>query len=656
MRICLINMPWAKLNLPSIGITQLKGVLEDRFQDRVTTELHYLNLDIARYIGTINYTFIGEDFLAKLCNYGEWFFRHVAFPEAPDNKDAYFDHFGLHLNSPPTPDWAPFTRKLRFFAAALESKRKGLEQFLDQLIIKYRLHEADLIGFTSLFNQNLPILALARRIKLINPDVPIIMGGANCESPMGEELIRQFEDIDYVFSGKALQSFPDFVAAMVAEDRAAMEEIDGVFCKGNLAQIGYSPVSPGIHSRKKVHTHGRESISNEMVPLDYEGYLDALGEVLEELGLSPFLLYETSRGCWWGEKAHCTFCGLNGESMTFRSLENGQTLQFLKDFFAQYYPRVKDFSATDNIMPKSILESVYAHLDLPEDLSIFYEVKSDLSLGELVEMKRSRINRIQPGIESFDSRTLKQMRKGTTGTANINLLRQSHETGITCYWNILIGFPGESGSAYQKYLESIPSLYHLAPPEGAFWVRFDRYSPYFTDQEGFGIALKPMDFYRFLYPDMEEAALYNIAYFFDDATPDAEYKQFVREYAAPMDQLIQAWKAKHSHQAGNLFPELYFQPCETLIYDSRGDEVVEHQITPLQKQMLETLSKAQSLGKLKSHFDTGPSSTFDQELEDLIEKGLVFHENRRSFVSLVCHKQEPDPSLSDWLKSPLFFF
>jgi radical SAM superfamily enzyme YgiQ (UPF0313 family) len=31
------------------------------------------------------------------------------------------------------------------------------------------------------------------------------------------------------------------------------------------------------------------------------------------------LLFEASRGCWWGAKHHCTFCGLNGLSMTFRS-------------------------------------------------------------------------------------------------------------------------------------------------------------------------------------------------------------------------------------------------------------------------------------------------------------------------------------------------
>jgi radical SAM superfamily enzyme YgiQ (UPF0313 family) len=28
---------------------------------------------------------------------------------------------------------------------------------------------------------------------------------------------------------------------------------------------------------------------------------------------------ETARGCWWGAKHHCTFCGLNQNDMAFRA-------------------------------------------------------------------------------------------------------------------------------------------------------------------------------------------------------------------------------------------------------------------------------------------------------------------------------------------------
>ena len=40
-----------------------------------------------------------------------------------------------------------------------------------------------------------------------------------------------------------------------------------------------------------------------------------------------------------------------------------------------------------------------------------------------------------------------------------------------------------------------PLLVHLPPPSGAFPVRFDRYSPYFTRAAEYGLELVPLDFY-----------------------------------------------------------------------------------------------------------------------------------------------------------------
>ena len=42
----------------------------------------------------------------------------------------------------------------------------------------------------------------------------------------------------------------------------------------------------------------------------YEYHEDAQGVLLP---------IETARGCWWGVKNHCTFCGLNRAGMEFRS-------------------------------------------------------------------------------------------------------------------------------------------------------------------------------------------------------------------------------------------------------------------------------------------------------------------------------------------------
>ena len=44
-------MPFANLQMPSIALTQLKSVVEDRFKNEVAVDVHYFNHDFANYLG-----------------------------------------------------------------------------------------------------------------------------------------------------------------------------------------------------------------------------------------------------------------------------------------------------------------------------------------------------------------------------------------------------------------------------------------------------------------------------------------------------------------------------------------------------------------------------------------------------------------------------
>ena len=61
--------------------------------------------------------------------------------------------------------------------------------------------------------------------------------------------------------------------------------------------------------------------------------------------------FEGSRGCWWGQKHHCTFCGLNAEGMQYRVKRPETTLSTVQRL-ASMYP-TKMLWATDNIMAMS---------------------------------------------------------------------------------------------------------------------------------------------------------------------------------------------------------------------------------------------------------------------------------------------------------------
>jgi magnesium-protoporphyrin IX monomethyl ester (oxidative) cyclase len=95
----------------------------------------------------------------------------------------------------------------------------------------------------------------------------------------------------------------------------------------------------------------------DRVPVpDYDDYFAALSETPLHTGIFPALLVETSRGCWWGEKHHCTFCGLNGDEMAYRPKSVGRVLEEL-DLLARRYATHR-FLVVDNILHRQHLKTL----------------------------------------------------------------------------------------------------------------------------------------------------------------------------------------------------------------------------------------------------------------------------------------------------------
>ena len=76
---------------------------------------------------------------------------------------------------------------------------------------------------------------------------------------------------------------------------------------------------------------------------------------------------------------------------------------------------------------------------------------------------------------------LKLMGKGSTSFMNIRFLKSVHSLRDRSRLESLLGFPRGQAAVYEDYLHLIPTLVHLPPPGATFPVRFDRFSPYFTE-------------------------------------------------------------------------------------------------------------------------------------------------------------------------------
>jgi magnesium-protoporphyrin IX monomethyl ester (oxidative) cyclase len=595
--------------MPSIALTQLKSAVESKCGQRVSVDVLYLNLEFGKYFGLELYEFITNSLESHNTGLGEWFFRQAAFPELPDNSEEYFKRY--------------FPRKTNEFLklkASLLEKRSGLERFMDELIDNFKMGDANLVGFTSMFMQNVANFGLARELKQRNPSLITVMGGANCEYPMGRVIAERATHIDYVFSGPALKNFPQFVEHQIDGDLLKCDEIRGVMSRRNLPASG--PVV------------GEELSIDTPVPLDYDLFLDTLDTAFPDRQVKPVLPFETSRGCWWGERAHCTFCGLNGESMAYRAMKPEGAIQQFNSLF-RYSGRVARLEAVDNILPKQYLSQVLPALKTPPGMAIFYEVKADLSESDLAVLADSGVKFVQPGIESLATSTLKLMKKGTTAFQNLRLLKLCSTYGIHPLWNLLVGFPGEGEDVYRRYVDLLPLIVHLQPPTGVYPVRFDRFSPYYNQRQSYGLDLSPLDFYSFVYP-FNEQDRNEFAYYFSDRNIGAGYfiamARWIGKLRAGVADWVARWDKSKAEPSG-LPPRLYFQEDSNVVFDSRSGVAVEHLVGKHGKRLLEFLSSPTRLDDVIKRFAESDMDV-EQEVGWLTRQGLLFQESDR-LLSLV---------------------
>ncbi|WP_158581538.1 RiPP maturation radical SAM C-methyltransferase [Actinomadura spongiicola] len=622
MRIALINMPFADWYRPSVALSQLAAHTRREFGDSVQVDICYVNIDFALFFGAGEYNRLANEYNNLTTGIGEWLFRQLAFPDAADNASAYFQRYFAEDRSAD-------------FRAHLLRIRSRLAEFCDGVITDYRLTDADVVGFTSMFSQSIPSIALAQLIKQRGPDTLTIMGGANCEAPMGAVLAENVTALDFIFSGPALHTFPEFVRCVLDGKPELAENIPGIMSRRNVATDRFRGAI------------GRDRDIDDYVQPEYQSFVDKFKhseDALRESGGTdrPTLYFETSRGCWWGQRSHCTFCGLNGMGMGFRAMAPDKALEQLNWLF-EFAPWCTSFHGTDNIMPRNYLRDVLPRLAPPPNVTLFYEVKVPIADRDFQTMAQAGVREVQPGIEALATSTLKLMGKGTTSFLNLQFLQKCLKYDIVPVWNLLIGFPGEEEDVYRKYARELSHLVHLPPPDGTFLVRFDRYSPYFTKSEEYGLDLRPLDFYRLAYPVVPDDQLQDLAYFFVDENL-APYQVQSIEWITELRRLTDAWRAAWRNGPP---PRLVLTENEgrSGVLDTRSGTRRWSPIDSETEAMLRRLTSPARPDKLASQLDL-PIDQVHAQLAELRHRKFLFEENG-TVISLVTIETENDEDPED---------
>ena len=534
-KVALVTMPFTYSKFPSIQLGTLSALLKSQ---GVGVKTFHLNLLFAHKIGVPLYEILCE----KRGLIGEWLFSSMLFRDNP--KHAQYPQ----VFKPVFEDTA---REAGCPLSYLEEiEHKIAPQFLTWAMTAIDWGQYAIVGFTSTFDQNVASLTMAKLIKDLYPDVRIVFGGANFDGEMGLEHFRAFPWIDYVVVGEGEEVFPSLAKQILTGQEDSFP--------------------PGVAYRKdgQIHLEPNRKLFTEfqhMGPPDYDDYFEQLRELEAQgsTGLNRILLYEGSRGCWWGEKHHCTFCGLNAQAMQFRAKSPNQVAKEL-DYLSSRYDTTR-FRMVDNIIDMKYVDGLFGKFAQDHyDLDVFMETKSNLNKRQIQMLSQGGVKCMQPGIESMSGAQLKEMDKGVSPLQNIQCLKWSRYYNIDVSWNILLGFPQETNDDYQRQIDLIPSLLHLQPPEASGKLWLERFSPYFMRPEQYGVRITgPGSAYAYVYDDRKidlNKIAYDFEYEMDWKVDPSLYNELQR--------VINEWKTRYF---SNNRPFLFYSKAMSYVtvYDGR---------------------------------------------------------------------------------------
>ena len=530
-RVLLISMPWGQLDYPPIQLGLLRAVLE---REGLGADVRSLELDFVDHcvlatatraprhrIGVGAYDRVLE--WSRDVGLGDWIFAVPPFRERCPEVDG--EYLAL-LRRHPIPE-SDIETALAF--------RDQVPAFLDWCVEEIAAAAPAVVGFTTGANQTVASLALAMRLKQCLPAIRIVLGGANCQGSMGAAVQRAFPWVDAVVRGEGERVFPALVKDLLAGNPIRPQP--GLCYRDGDRAVAVAEAPGGV-------------VMDEIPLPRYDEYFERLAQATFEPELRPrvTLLYESARGCWWGERSHCTFCGISALAMPFRSKRPELVVDELTVLTSRYATR--NVLIVDYILDWRYFRDVLPRLrDTARGLSLFCETKANLRKEQVQLLRDAGFVSIQAGIESLSDPILRSIRKGVTAFQNIRLIKWCAELGVHLFWNVIYGLPGEPPDEYARMAEVMRALVHLEPPR-LVPLALERFSPYHQRPEAFGlIPLGPRGDYRLVYPMLDDDTLAEIAYSFEYRHADGRDPA---GYTRPLRDVVEMWRARRTDGFGSL--------------------------------------------------------------------------------------------------------
>jgi ribosomal peptide maturation radical SAM protein 1 len=469
--VALICMPFADARVPSVALGTLAATLR-RAGHRC--DVHHLHVDAAAAIGLSRYLELAANESWKNL-IGEWLFSHPRI--TPGSADDERMRAVLARADPRRSSRLgrlqdlllkrAVTRSL-YDRLALGALRPQLDLLLQRWLAK-DWSRYDVVGFTVAYQQLNASLRLALLLREAHPHLRVVLGGSLLEPPTAAVVAERYPWLSALFSGYAEGSLLDYLDEWPAPSPCVI----------------YEPPGP---------------LELDTLPVpEYDDYLEALTASGLRSQLELRIPVELSRGCWWGERRRCAFCGLR-QSLAYQQKSVERALEELQTLSRHGEP----LQLVDNLVPRYLFSELLPRMEqqgIRVRGGVLY-TRANLSKGQLRQLVRVGFSQFSPGIESLSSQILEGMSKGIRAAQIITLLRRAEELGFYPGWSLLCGFPDEEPDEYAHLARLIPRLSHLPGPVSASPLVLLRFSPLYERRTELGLTgVRPSDAYALAFGD-----------------------------------------------------------------------------------------------------------------------------------------------------------
>jgi len=312
--------------------------------------------------------------------------------------------------------------------AAMSYFDNDFTEIIDKLVAA----KPKILGF-SLHATNLDLTKnIVTRIKLLLPEIVIVVGGYDCVNPeLGPNL---FSDFDYMVIFEAETSLGGLVEKLAAGEKP--RNLPGIISKFDRPELPFIP-APLVQDLDSIDFPHYEWTDISLYK-NYNGYQ-----------LTPIVL---SRGCKWSK---CTFCAERFDFRKRSATNVADEIEWLVSKGCSLFHFNDSDLSGDPQTVKTLCEEIIKRDIKGISLVGQLRVQKGYTLEYFEILYKAGFKNLRYGIDGWSKNALKLHKKGYTIQMIEEVLRYTKLAGIYVTINLVIGIPHETNADVDEAIENM---------------------------------------------------------------------------------------------------------------------------------------------------------------------------------------------------------